>query len=248
MVNALDLIGRTFGRLTVKERIKIRRDNGKSAILWICVCDCGSFSSVPTERLTSGETRSCGCLAREGRPAVHGGARKGNKSAEYKIWCSMKDRCLNPKNEHWDRYGGRGISVCEEWINDFAAFRRDMGPRTSPAHSIDRVENDGNYEKNNCRWATKSEQALNRSKGVRPRRALTLDGRTAHDLSEASGIAIDTIRARWKLGYREEDLTAPSLLNRRRPTGLGRPCNSERDDLGRFAQTVGGRTVLREEN
>ena len=96
----------------------------------------------------------------------HGHAFAGRRSSEYRTWYAMKQRCTNPNVEHYDRYGGRGITVCERWANSFCNFLADMGLKPSRRHSIDRVNNDGNYEPGNCRWATQKEQANNCSRVV----------------------------------------------------------------------------------
>lgn len=116
---------------------------------------------VRGEDLRSGNSTSCGCLQKEkarARFLTHG----QSETRLFKIWLQMKQRCFNPNDDKYADYGGRGITVKEPWLSDFEAFRRDMGPRPSDEHSVDRVNNDGNYEPGNCRWATRLEQAANR--------------------------------------------------------------------------------------
>lgn len=155
-----NLAGTTIGKLFVHSLIG--SVNGKKR--WHCVCQCGATSSVATGNLMSGNTRSCGCDQIEAitvTKTVHGLGRKFR--AEYRSWMHMRDRCRNPNNKDFDRYGGRGISICERW-NEFAKFIEDMGARPTNLHSLDRYpNNDGNYEPTNCRWATKVEQANNRN-------------------------------------------------------------------------------------
>jgi hypothetical protein len=123
----------------------------------------------------------------------HGCARNGKKTAEYRVWCAMRERCASPKHIEFVRYGGRGIRVCARW-DDFSAFLADMGPRPSPEHSIERDDTDGHYEPANCRWATRSEQQRNKSTSI----FLTLNGQTMHVLewAQSLGLSINTIRKR----------------------------------------------------
>ena len=149
-----NLIGKKFGKLTVikKDTTQVKR-NGES-IFWICKCDCGKTTSVRSKSLRRGETKSCGCLHGENHGLRH--------TKEYNSWAGMKQRCLNPNNEKYPIYGGRGITVCKEWINSFQQFYNDMGSRPSNNHSIDRINNDGNYEPSNCRWSNNTLQSRNR--------------------------------------------------------------------------------------
>lgn len=164
----IDLTGQQFGRLEVIEQAG--QDKWRHS-LWLCKCICGNTKIIPGCDLRS-STKSCGCLRKEGNRLKHGQNKNKKPTKTYKSWDSMKQRCNNPNNKDYENYGGRGITVCEEW-QEFCNFFKDMG-ECPEGCSLDRTDNDHGYNKENCRWATDKQQARNR----RDNRKLTFNGKT----------------------------------------------------------------------
>jgi len=158
-----DLTGSVFGRLTVIEK-GVPNRFGQSQ--WVCVCDCGTIKTVDSNCLRRGLTKSCGCIRTERLIAnyrTHG----MSGLPEYRSWGCMKSRCYNENSANFHRWGGRGIKVCDRWLNSFENFLADMGLKPSPAHSLDRFpDKDGDYGPGNCRWATEKEQQGNKGSNV----------------------------------------------------------------------------------
>lgn len=198
-----DLNGKEFGRWTVLSKAPQR--SGKTH--WFCRCECGKERSVPATKLLTEKSRGCGCVRRRPLGIVCGKKHGMSRTAEYVAWQQIRGRCENNARKDFHRYGGRNIRVSEQW-QSFEAFYDDMGPRPSSEHSIERRDNDGNYEKSNCYWATSKEQARNR----RTSRLLTFKGETRclTEWAEVVGLRPITLTSRLRLGWSvERALTAP---------------------------------------
>ena len=194
----LDLTGKRFGELTVCYESSERTGN---AVVWTCKCDCGNITNVLAGNLVRGNTSSCGHLrVTRGieRKTTHG----LTGTPEYMTWGSMLKRCTNPNDRGYHNYGGRGISVCDRWLSSFENFYADMGPRPSDLHSIDRRDNNGNYEPSNCYWATKDEQLNNKRTNYI---VYYKDKRyTVSQLAKEFGIGYETLRKRLHSGWSVE--------------------------------------------
>ncbi len=185
-----NLQGQRFGRLLAIER----GPNQGYRVMWRCVCDCGTECLVDSPNLVSGNTRSCGCLRDElsaARMHVTAATHRLTHTREYEAWNRMRQRCFDPNSQDYARYGGRGITVCDRWRNDAAAFYADMGPKPSPRHSIDRLNSDGPYEPGNCRWATAKEQCATRRRA----RHVVFEGRlqSLPDIAKTAGVPYPTL-------------------------------------------------------
>lgn len=159
--NFVDRTGMVFGNLKVVG-FSHRNKHGQS--MWLCRCKCGNKTKVQGATLAGGRQKSCGCKFSgiSKSKTTHGESKGSKRTDEYVCWLLLRSRCHNPKYQFFHRYGGRGITVCKRW-NKFENFLTDMGRRPSKKHSIDRKNNDGNYTPKNCRWATKKQQANNKS-------------------------------------------------------------------------------------
>lgn len=198
-----DLTGERFGRLTVIER----KGSVKKRALWLCQCDCGNTTLVTTNSLKTGNTQSCGCYRLERDVEVnttHG----GTGTRLYNIWNGIKSRCSNPNDTCYQHYGARGITVCDEWKNDFSSFRKwALENGYADNLTIERKDVNGNYEPNNCCWITLVQQGYNKTNSV----LITRNGetKTMTEWARIFGIPYKTISYRLKAGWSEEHLFDP---------------------------------------
>lgn len=197
---AKDERGKSYGRLTV---VEVAGKQG-GQLLWLCQCECGNLTKVTGGDLRRGTTVSCGCYRKSAGGMIG--------STEYRTWKEMKRRCYNKNNPDYHNYGGRGIVICDKWRESFTAFYADMGPKPFPEATIDRIDNDGNYEPSNCRWASPMEQGAN----MRKNRWITYNGETLHVRAWARKLGIPhcTILQRLNRGW-----TADQILSKTTPNG-----------------------------
>lgn len=205
MTQVVNLIGQRFGRLVVVSRAE---NNKYQKTRWLCKCDCGTEKVVLAHDLRLGTAKSCGCYRKE-RTTTHG----LSNTRLYQIYHGMKRRCYNPKDDHYSDYGGRGITMCQEWEYSFEAFYSwALANGYAENLSIDRIDVNGNYSPDNCRWLDQLGQANNQRKN----RMLTVEGET-HTISEwarIKGISPDTIWARLKYGWAEKETVVTPVKRR----------------------------------
>lgn len=198
------IAGWRYGRLVALTSF---RKGPRQYLYWRCQCDCGNFVDVNAQNLRRSHTKSCGCLKDEyvGKELTTHGKRG---TAEYRTWSNVKARCTNPLATDYFHYGGRGIQICDRWRNSFENFYRDMGPKPTDRHSIERRNVEGNYEPNNCYWATPEEQSNNKRTTVR---YTTDEGELSQSqLAEKHGLSVQVLRYRLQKGWQlEQALTTP---------------------------------------
>lgn len=209
-IKSADRVGKTYGRLTV---LGISRRGSSREAIFRCICSCGNFTEVRSSSITTGSTVSCGCY-RVDRVREVSTKTGMSHTPEYSAWYRMLRRCTNKQDAKFVDYGGRGITVCESWLK-FEQFYADMGPRPSPKHSIDRIDNNGNYCKENCKWATLKEQQNNR----RSNKLLTHAGvtMTLAQWSAVTGLSYKAIVYRVMQGWSAEDTLTTPVQRRSRP-------------------------------
>lgn len=211
----IEMVGKKCGFLTVLGRVGGCCRAGEQ-VLWVCRCVCGREAEARGRDLRKGKVKSCGCKKGEMCAAAnrtHGASSKKDKWPEYRVWSEMLQRCYNPKNNRYQAYGARGVKVCTRWQESFEAFIKDMGRRPEKGLSLERRDNDGHYEPNNCYWATKKEQQRNK----RTSKRITVDGvtRTEAEWAEITGVKRTTIASRLKAGMSPEEVVKPGRAHRR---------------------------------
>ena len=202
--NFKDETGKRYGKLTV---ISYEMTNGKA--FWKCKCDCGNETLVAGDKLRSGRTKSCGCIQQAHRKEGFHKSHGMTDTRLYYEWCNMKSRCNNLKNIMYKNYGGRGIKVCDEWLDFETYMEWALSHGYTDNLTIERVDVNGNYEPSNCKWITNKEQYLNRT----DTHLVTAFGKTQtiKEWSEETGIKYDTIHARLKYyGWSAEDAVSVS--------------------------------------
>jgi hypothetical protein len=210
---SIDITGQRFGRLVALRKVghEINKAGKTFHVTWECVCDCGAVVTKSGSKLRQGRVLSCGCLAKDvtrARSITHQHSVGGKRTPEYKTYEGMLQRCYNESHQSYHHYGGRGIDVCERWKASFENFLEDMGFKPGKSYSLDRINNDLGYSKDNCRWATRKEQARNR----RTNKLVLHEGRLvcAVELAKILGLPASTVYQRLASG---KPLTDPHKNN-----------------------------------
>lgn len=187
--SAIDMSGQKFNRWTV---LSYAHTSKRRMAFWNCRCECGTERVVDGQSLRNGRSKSCGCWNLEVR-STEGGLTMRHRG-EYDVYRFMLRRCTDPENESYEGYGGRGITICDRWLESFTNFFEDMGPRPTPKHQLDRIDNNGNYCKENCRWTTKLVQANN----TRTNKLIEYNGetKTLADWARQYGLTHDALQTR----------------------------------------------------
>jgi len=201
------MIGRRFGKLVVNAATLAANGRGLNID---ATCDCGNRITIRYYRLTSGHQKSCG-------KARHYPRIPDSVTAEHRVWHGMKRRCYSPTHKNYKEYGERGITVCKRWRESLATLLADMGPRPSPAHTLERQDNDGNYGPSNCRWATRLEQGGN----TRRNRILEINGERTHlsEWARRGGITLGALKYRLQSGWD----TQAAVFTPLKPSRIGQP-------------------------
>jgi len=197
-VKRIDIVGKKFARWTVVSYAGTHPTNPKTGSMWLCRCDCGTERVMARQYFAYGKTTSCGCYRKE-QATSHG----LTDTPEYSVWRAIRYRCYDPSYEHYDRYGERGITVCERWIESFDNFLADMGKRPDSTYSLERKNNNGPYSPDNCEWATKTTQVRNRECTV----SVTYNGetKTLAEWAEQLGMKLQSLRTRlYQYGWAVE--------------------------------------------
>ena len=200
-------VGTSLNFLKIKEviRVPVEHKRRKTCPMFLCDClNCGSVNVLSdVYRVISGHTTSCGC-----RQKVATTTHNKSNSITYSSWLNMKSRCCNPKNPHFHNYGGRGITVCQKWLDSFENFLADMGERPR-GKTLDRINNELGYHKDNCKWSTPKEQSLN------TRDVIKIEGKTLEEISIKSKLSIGCLRARYSRTKNKSNLTIESIVERK---------------------------------
>ena len=215
----IDLTGATFGNLTVSHRVGKSKKKGAKTAIWRCLCTCGRQRDILGKYLRLGKIKACNIDGHRWRDPNRGAA-PAMFRLTYASWRTMRRRCNDPKHNKYANYGARGITVCTRWEKSFDNFLKDMGPRPSKLHSIERNDVNGNYGPDNCKWATNAEQARNRTNTV----MVTHEGREMKliDLVTEFGLSRQHVYGRLASGWTlEQAITVP--IKKYRKKGIDKP-------------------------